>query len=67
LHTLIFSKIGGMVVRYGYWIWSIIEIHGFADVESGDDITFLPIFDKKMSIAFQVDCKGIRSNVHNLL
>jgi hypothetical protein len=52
LHTPIFSKIGGMVVRYGYWIWSIIEIRGFADVESGDDITFSPIFDKKMSIAF---------------
>jgi hypothetical protein len=57
----------GVVVRYGYQIRSGVKIHGFPDVESGDNFTFSPIFDKKMSIAFQVYREGVRSSVHNLL
>jgi hypothetical protein len=35
-------------------------------VKSGDDFTFSPIFDKKMSVAFQVYHEGIRSGIHSL-
>jgi hypothetical protein len=41
-------------MRYGYQIQSRVEIRGFADVKSRDEFSFLPIFDKKMSVAFQV-------------
>jgi hypothetical protein len=36
-------------------------------VESEDDLTFSPIFDKKMSTTLQVYCKSIWSDVHSLL
>jgi hypothetical protein len=36
-------------------------------VESGDDITFSPIFDEKMSVVLEVDRKSFRSGIHNLL
>ena len=54
-------------MRYGYRIQSGVEICGFADVEGGEDFTFSPFFDKKMSVAFQVYRKGVRFGVHNLL
>jgi hypothetical protein len=42
---------GGVAVRYGYQMWGRVKIRGFADVESGDNLTFSPIFDKKIGIA----------------
>jgi hypothetical protein len=55
-----------VAVRYGYRIQGRVEIRGFADVKSGDDFTFSPIFDKKMSVAFQVYHEGIQSGIHSL-
>jgi hypothetical protein len=39
----------------------------FADVKSGDDLTFSSIFEEKMSVTLQVYREGIRSSVHSLL
>jgi hypothetical protein len=36
-------------------------------VESGDDLTFSPIFDKKMSVALHVYHESVWFGVHSLL
>jgi hypothetical protein len=36
-------------------------------VESRDDLTFSPIFNKKVSITFQGYREGVRSSIHSIL
>ena len=53
------GRSGVMTVWYLCWIRSRVEIRGFANVKSGDRLTFSSIFNEKVGIALEVPYEGV--------